>query len=791
MKKVGIVSCYFKNNYGSMLQAYASKKILDNSNIPNETIAIENNKDFSKGKKKYYLSQILNLNFIKLKFGMIKLKFDKKLNKELGKNISIREKKYKEFKSEFNLSRNCTDYKGLSQLALEKYSDVIVGSDQLWLPVNVVADYYTLSWVPDSVNKISYATSFGVSNIPKKYNKQYINFLKRINHLSVREDSGVKLIKDISNLDAKLVCDPTILLTKDEWEEVATKERFIEDKYILCYFLGNNISHRKFVERLKQATGYKIVSLNHADEYVKYSDKFCDIAPFDVGPREWINLVKNAEYVCTDSFHCTVFSILFNKIFFDFRRHSSKIKGSTNSRLDSLLNIAGISKERILNGEENIDEVLNYTINYDIVNKNIDKFRNDSKTWLLSSLSWKKYNEEKYIEIKDKELCSGCTACKNICPKDAIEMIRDEEGFFYPKVNKDKCINCGLCKKTCPILNEKNREDFRQVGYIFQYNDDEIRKESTSGGAFTAIADYVIENNGIVFGVGFDDNFKVCHQSVKTKKQLGKFRNSKYVQSDPKATFKEVKEWLLKEKIVCFSGTACQIEGLKSYLGKEYDNLITVDVVCRAVPSPLLWEKYLEYRQHNKKIKKAFFREKYYGYKYSNLSLYDENGILYHNGIETDPYLRMFFSNIACRPSCYNCHFKEQLHKADFTIWDCFEVEKFEQSFDDDKGTTRILLNSEKAIEIFDTIKDKHNTKQVEVEKLVSNFHQMFNSIKYNSKRIEFFKELNEKQMYEIIKNYFPNTVKNKIEKYTRLLLIKIGVYKPLLKFGKKIRKRD
>lgn len=791
MKKVGIVSCYFKDNYGSALQAYATKKILDNNNIPNETINIDSNKDFKKGKRKYYLSQIFNFSFIKSKLGMIKMKFDKKLNKELGKNIAIRAKKYKEFRKEFNLSRACTDYKGLTQLAEEKYSDVIVGSDQLWLPVNVVADYYTLNWVSDSINKISYSTSFGVSTIPKKYKDLYKSFLARLNHLSVREDSGVKLIKEISDIDAKLVCDPTLLLTKEEWEEVAIKDRIIEDKYILCYFLGNNIEHRKFAERLKKETGYKIVSLNHADEYVKYSDIFADIAPYDIGPKEWINLIKNSEYVCTDSFHGTVFSLLFNKTFFNFRRHNTKNKNSTNSRLDSLLKIAEVNTERILTGKENVKDILEYKIDFDKVNKNIKKFREESKKWLLNSIEWKAEKEEKFIEIKDKELCSGCTACKNICPKSAIEMVSDEEGFIYPKVNKEKCINCGLCKKTCPILNKKNREEFKQIGYIFQYNDDKIRKQSTSGGAFTAIADYIIENNGVVFGVSFDDYFKVCHQSAKTKEDLEKFRNSKYVQSNPKDTFKIVKEQLQNGTMVCYSGTACQIEGLLSYLGKDYENLITVDVICRAVPSPLLWEKYLEYRKQNKKVKKAFFREKYYGYKYSNLSIYDDKGVLYHNGIETDPYLRAFFSNIACRPSCYNCHFKEQLHKADFTIWDCFEVEKYDETFDDDKGTTRILLNSKKAINIFEKIKTNHNYKEIPTDKLVKNFHQMFNSIKYNSKRIEFFKDLNNKELEYVINKYFPNNLKSKLEKNSRLLLIKIGIYKPLLKLGKKIRKRD
>ena len=385
-KKVGIVSCYFKNNYGSMLQAYATKRILDNNGIENETINIDNNKDFSRGKKKYYLTQIFNFNFIKSKFGMIKMKLDKKIVKDLGKNVSTRNNKYKEFRNEFNLSESCSTYAELNELANKKYSSVIVGSDQLWLPVNVVADYYTLNWVSEEVNKISYATSFGVSKVPEKYSEQYKKFLTRINHLSVREDTGVKLIKDIADINAKLVCDPTILLTKDEWEEVAVKGRIIKEKYILCYFLGSNIEHRKFAERLKEKTGYKIVSLNHADEYVKYSDKFADIAPFDIGPREWLNLIKNAEYVCTDSFHGTVFSLIYNKIFFNFRRYSSKSKASTNSRLDSLLNIVEVSNERILTGTEDVEEVLKYKINFKKVNENIDGFRKDSKQWLFDSI---------------------------------------------------------------------------------------------------------------------------------------------------------------------------------------------------------------------------------------------------------------------------------------------------------------------------------------------------------------------------------------------------------------------
>lgn len=786
MKKVGIVSCYFKDNYGSALQAYATKKILDNNNIPNETISIDSNKDFKKGKRKYYLSQIFNFSFIKSKLGMIKMKFDKKLNKELGKNIVIRTNKYKEFRKEFNLSRACTDYKGLTQLAEEKYSDVIVGSDQLWLPVNVVADYYTLNWVPDNINKISYSTSFGVSTIPQKYNEQYQKFLTRINHLSVREDSGVKLIKEISNLDAKLVCDPTILLTKEEWEEVAIKDRIIKEKYILCYFLGNNIEHRKFAERLKKETGYKIVSLNHADEYVKYSDIFADITPYDIGPKEWINLVKNSEYVCTDSFHGTVFSLLFNKIFFNFRRHNTKNKNSTNSRLDSLLKIAGVNTERILTGKENVKDVLEYKIDFDKVNKNIKKFREESKKWLLDSIEWKAEKEEKYIEIKDKELCSGCTACKSICPKNAIEMVEDKEGFLYPKVNKEKCINCGLCKKICPILNKQKYNEFKQKAYVFQNTNEQVRKDSTSGGFYSAIGEYIIKNNGIVYGAAFDNDFKVYHTKAEKIEELKKFRKSKYVQSDLKDIFKEIKKNLIEEKLVCFSGTPCQVAGLNSYLGKKYDNLILVDIMCHSVPSPLFFEKYKEYILKKMKATKILdinFRDKSkYGYKYSMMTIKTDNGT-YSQGIDTDPYLRAFFGDYSVRPSCYSCKFKTQKRVSDITIWDCFNINEISKQFDDDKGTTRILAQSEKGEELIRSL-EKIKIQEIDLSLATNKVKEMTNSVGYNSKRKEFFESFNKE---DFINECFPINLKTKINSTIRKVLSITGTYTIVKNIAKKI----
>lgn len=689
------------------------------------------------------------------------------------------------------MSRSNNTFKDLTNQAKELYSDVIVGSDQLWLPVNVVADYYTLNWVPDEINKISYSTSFGFSSIPNKYVELYRNFLNRINYLSTREESGVQIIKDIVARDAKLVCDPTILLTKDEWHEESSKERKYDEKYILCYFLGNNIEHRKFAERLRKKTGYKIVSLNHADEYVKYSDEFCDYAPFDIGPREWISLIENAEYVCTDSFHGTVFSILFNKMFFDFRRHNNKSKVSTNSRIDSLLDVAGISKERILVGNEDIDKVLTYKIDYNKVDENINKFREDSQKWLFDSISWKA-SDVKHIEVDIKEECCGCTACKNICPVNAIEMKEDKEGFLYPIVNEEKCIKCELCKKVCPVLNIKN-ETKEQHAYIFQNANDDVRRQSTSGGAFSAIAEKIIDKNGIVYGVIFDKDFNVIHKGIENKGELYKFRNSKYVQSNLNNVFKEVKENLEKDRWVCFSGTSCQIEGLKNFLRKQYEKLLLVDVVCRAVPSPLIWKKYLKLKkQENGDVSKIYFRDKLYGYKYSNFSVYDsQNNLRYHNGVESDPYLRAFFSNICDRPSCYNCKFKKLNRESDITLWDCFNVEKYNSKLDDDKGTTRILANTVKGKRFVEELGVTHNLEEIDVELATKNFLAMFQSVKYNSERSDFFEDVGKLEEKELFTKYFSDNITVKSERIIRKLLLKTGIYKKILNLGKKIRKRD
>ncbi|MGO5306615.1 polysaccharide pyruvyl transferase family protein [Agathobacter sp. LCP21S3_B2] len=388
MKKVGIVSCYFQHNYGSMLQALATQMALDKLGYENETIDISGfNGEIKKAKMLYFAKASLTSDILLSKLGMATNVLRRKLSKGAYKeNTIIRNKKFDDFyKERFRLSEKYTSKADLGNKCKDKYGAVLVGSDQLWLPGNIAGDYYTLNFVPKEVNTIAYATSFGQSTLPSDSAKKATVFLKKIRHIGVREESGQKLVKELAERSVPVVCDPTLLFTGDEWMSIQKEEAKINEPYILCYFLGNNPPHREFAKRLKEKTGCKIVALTHLDEYVKSDEGYADYTPYDVDPADFLNLIRNAQYVCTDSFHCSLFSMLYKKEFFTFKRYARKTKSSTNSRLDTLFNLAGV-KGRVLNGDEDIQTCLDMNIDYENVYNNLQKIREESYQYLITAL---------------------------------------------------------------------------------------------------------------------------------------------------------------------------------------------------------------------------------------------------------------------------------------------------------------------------------------------------------------------------------------------------------------------
>ena len=382
------------------------------------------------------------------------------------------------------------------------------------------------------------------------------------------------------------------------------------------------------------------------------------------------------------------------------------------------------------------------------------------------------------IIIDKKSSCCGCTACEAICPKKCITMVADSDGCLYPEVNTETCIDCHLCEKVCPIINRKEEKPFEQHAFLVQHKDDDILLDSTSGGAFTAIAQWVLSKDGIVYGAAYDENLNVIHCSIDNEKDLWRFRNSKYVQSTKTGVFREIKKNLDTGKLVLFSGTPCENEGLLSFLSKDYNNLLTLDIMCHACPSPLVFNKYIEMQinKNGKDILNARFREKRYGYKYSTMSLFWKSGKQYHEGIDTDVMLRAFFSNMSPRPSCFSCAFKKRYRRVDFTLWDCFNVKKFYKPFDNDKGVTRILAHTQKSLRILEQLNNCHIV-EIDVEKAVEGVKEMYYSEPENPKREAFIKDLNRMSPEECFDKYFPNTIRHKVEKYVRIATVRLGIY--------------
>ena len=376
-KKTGIVSCYFIHNYGSMLQAYATQNVLDKMNIENETINVSGFiHQYRKAQYKYIVKSGLRSGLLKDRMGKAKNLIIKKfINNKYTRNIRKRDYEFEKFAEKYiRKSGVYSSIENLKDKCKEKYNSILIGSDQLWLPANIAADYYTLNFVPDEMNKIAYATSFGVSTLPKDVSYLAKDFIPRIKHISVREQAGQKLIMDLTGRKVPIVCDPTLLFTGSEWLSIQKEEALYKEPYIFCYFIGSEKKHRQFAKKLAATTRCKVVALLHVDHYMKSDKDYADYTPYDIGPADFLNLIRHARYICTDSFHSTVFSILYEKDFFCFKRYTQETMQSTNSRLETLFTLTGI-ENRILLGDEEIEDCINMKIDYSKVNIKLSNIR--------------------------------------------------------------------------------------------------------------------------------------------------------------------------------------------------------------------------------------------------------------------------------------------------------------------------------------------------------------------------------------------------------------------------------
>ncbi len=404
------------------------------------------------------------------------------------------------------------------------------------------------------------------------------------------------------------------------------------------------------------------------------------------------------------------------------------------------------------------------------------------------------------INIQDKHLCCGCEACVNACPKHCITFKEDEEGFRYPQVDQSVCIDCGLCEKVCPVTNQTDPQKPLSVYAAKNSNEEELLK-SSSGGIFILLAKLVLCQGGVVFGAKFDDNWNVIHTYAETEGGAQAFMGSKYVQSQIGITYSQVRDFLKQGRKVLFSGTPCQIAGLKQFLGKEYDNLLTVDVICHGVPSPKVWQRYIDeikcnafkkektiyypiYYPHatgtstDVQIESIFFRDKRTGWKKYSFTLFlaetladgKKNTISLSHEYHKDSYMKLFLRDLILRPSCYQCPAKGGKSQSDLTIADFWGVEKHYPDLVDERGVGLMVIKSGKGLKALSSL--QLELQEVSFEDAIAGNPKYMNSVSEPQNRNKCFRLINDsnKSLDKIIEILFRPPllfrVKQKIKRF-------------------------
>lgn len=361
------------------------------------------------------------------------------------------------------------------------------------------------------------------------------------------------------------------------------------------------------------------------------------------------------------------------------------------------------------------------------------------------------------IEIVNEKKCSGCHACFQICPKNCIKMEYSSEGFLYPVADEERCIHCNLCESVCPILQKKEFSENSTTAYAVINKSEDIRSASSSGGVFSYVAESIILHGGVVFGAAFSEDFHtVKHICVDTVEDLYKLRGSKYLQSTIGNSYKEAETLLKEGRKVLFTGTPCQIAGLYACLKKDYSCLYTADIICHGVPSPKVWDYYLKRKEKDMgaPIKHVSFRNKCSGWKYYSVELYFSNGETYIAKFRDDLYMKGFLKNLYLRPSCYDCAFKGVKRIADMSLGDFWGIDRVMPQMDDDKGTSLVLVHTQKGKALVGAKNDTLQLNEVNIDDAILYNGAAIKSSPVHPKRKKFFIKFNEANVSDLIIRY-------------------------------------
>lgn len=686
--KIAIMTWYKYKNYGSKLQAAALKTILEIKK--NEVDFINYN---PKGQIKTEPSVYNSFRILSSK--MKARLFDKIIKNDLFDKFS---NKY------FKETELCDSFFDLYKLN-DKYDCFICGSDQIWSPNNYDSKYFLDFAQKNKI--ISYAPSIGLNKIDNLIIKENMSkLISRFDNLSIREETGANIIKQICNRDAQVVLDPTLLMTSDDWEKYENldfNKIYKNKRYIVTYFLGKS---NKYINEIKTYASSNNCEIINIPVYQRRKINKYNLKE-SIGPSEFLSLLKNAFCVFTDSFHGIIFSINYNVNFYAFKRFKSKDRINQNSRVLDILTRLNLT-DRVVSDD---GKFILTSIDYTSVNEKLKELRKNSNDFLDNSLHNVEANKESVNEKIFK--CFGCGACSAICPHHALNEYVDEVGFIRFKVDKKKCTSCNLCHKVCPLYNT-NTNDISSYKRIisFSLKDKLLLSESSSGGASAAIVNYLnSRKNYYVSGCYYDnDKGRAEHILIEPNRPeiVNSIKGSKYLQSSVNKAFLKIMNLKKDEKLV-FIGTPCQVAGLANILELKNirDNYILIDLICHGVPSANLWNKYvneiLEKYPILKDNHKIIIRNgKLTKSKKSVITFSDIDGnIIYKNNQDKDLFYFFFNDGTCYNETCFDCPFRTK-SSADIRLGD-YWGDKFKNN---NTGVSMVTIFTERGQKLIQELEE-------------------------------------------------------------------------------------
>lgn len=683
--RIAIMTWYTYRNFGTALQASALFHVLKEQGHEVKLI--------------YYTPTARSRFFPKISQEIVRTNLNAVIKPDDSYRIVVSEQREKLFDK--YLSRRIIETKKCStsaelQSLNEEFDAFICGSDGIWAPY-LYDERYFLSFVEDGKKIISYAPSFGVKKILNDDLKILIKKeLSRFTSLSVREEEGADIVKDITNGEkvADVVVDPTLLLSASEWDEFAgvndTKQ--INSKYILCYFLNTIKTYWDFVQDISRRLSLPVRIIQFTDE--KISD--IDQIPFDVGPSEFVSLIKNATYVCTDSFHGLCFSIIYNRPFTVFKRFKDNDVRNINSRITHLIKKMGFEKYFVdpFKVSKECEQVSLHDGEFTKANQILAYEKTHAYSYLRHSLSESVMVRSNYIP---SQICCGCGACLAVCERKAIKIVYDEEGFERCKVDEEICVKCRKCRDVCPMYKTDaiSLRRARRV-YAIKSEDRDVLKRSSSGGVGYELAAFLNSDGYYIAGCEYEKELRGARHILIPPMRTGeipRIQGSKYIQSTSHKVMKELYN-LNKDSKILFFGTPCQVSACDKILrmqGKR-EKAVLVELICHGVPTNYLWNAYLLQIGKENSVgdtPNVEFRNKNGGWRNLVIHVYGNENEYWNNENDDDFY--SFFRRGLCDMSaCYDCPYREA-SVADIRIGD-YWGKRFEH---DVTGVSMVIIMTE------------------------------------------------------------------------------------------------